>query len=349
MTDSLGVYLLRRLLFAIPTLIAISFFTFILLGAWLTPLWKIGTYSCPKPPYTAHCTPAYVALIHHAHLNEQLVPRWWHWANGLFTGHSSYPALPGNAGSALFNLNHHLPQYKIWPQVWTALGHTGVLIGLALLLVVLTSLALGVFAARRPGSIRDVTVRTAAYSAWSVPAFLLALLLQELFARLSVAYGWHGLYITGVPGPEAGTGFHFVVDWLRHLALPVVALSVAFIGGYSRYVRSSMLIALNAPYTTAARAKGLSERRLTLHALRNSLVPLVSVVALDFGAIFGASLAVDYVFNLHGIASYLAQSLYDSDPYEVEPIILVAAGTVLLSRVVADVATTMLDPRTRLA
>ncbi len=347
MGDSYLVYFIRRLLFAIPTLIAISFFTFLLLGAWLNPLWRIGVFNCPKHGYTLHCTPGYLRIVHAYHLNEHLIPRWWFWAKGVFTGSSAYPVI-GTTSFGSVDLNR-LPQYKIWPQVWTALEHTAVLIALAMLVVVVVSMALGILAARRPGSIRDVTVRTVAYSTWSVPAFLLALLLQELFARLSIAYGWRPVYITGIPGSEAGTGFHFVVDWLQHLALPVIALAAGFVGGYSRYVRSAMLVSLNAPYTVTARAKGLSETRLTLrHALRNSLIPFVNVLALDFGTIFGASLAVDYVFNLHGIARYLVQGLFDSDPYEVEPIILVAACFVLLSRVAADVLTNRLDPRTRL-
>ena len=348
MRQSSLVYLLRRVLFAIPTVIGISFFTFILLGAWLNPLWRIGVFNCPKHGYTRDCTPGYLRLIDAYHLNQHLVPRWWFWAKGVFTGASSYPAVPTNPNGRVDV--YRLPQYKIWPQVWTALEHTAVLIALAMVVVIVLSLALGILAARRPGTARDVTVRTVAYSTWSVPAFLLALLLQELFVRLAIAYGWRPVYLQGIPGSEAGTGFHFVLDWLQHLALPVIALAVGFIGAYSRYVRSAMLVSLNAPYVVAARAKGMSETRLTLlHALRNSMIPFVNVLALDFGAIFGASLAVDWVFKLHGIASYLAQGLFDSDPYEVEPVVLVAAGFVLLSRVVADALTTRLDPRVRLA
>jgi peptide/nickel transport system permease protein len=179
-----------------------------------------------------------------------------------------------------------------------------------------------------------------------MPAFLLALLLQQLFARLAIAHGFRPFAVTGIPGPEAGTGFHFVKDWLQHLVLPVTALAAGFIGAYSRYVRSAMLVSLNAPYTATARAKGLSEKRLTIrHALRNSLIPFTNIVALDFGSLFGASLAVDYVYDQHGLASYLVKALFDSDPYEVEPIILVAAGVVLCSRALADVVTARLDPR----
>jgi len=225
-----------------------------------------------------------------------------------------------------------------------------VLIALALLIVFSLSVLLGTFAARRPGRPGDVLARTFAYSTWSIPAFLLALLLQELFARIAIAYDWHPVYVTGIPGPETGTGLHFVLIWLQHLALPVIALAAGFVGAYSRYVRSAMLVSLNAPYTTTARAKGLSEARLTVrHALRNSLIPFVNVLALDFGAIFGASLAVDYVFDQHGLASHLVKALFDSDPYEVEPLVLVAAGVVLVSRMVADVTTRRLDPRARLA
>jgi peptide/nickel transport system permease protein len=211
--------------------------------------------------------------------------------------------------------------------------------------VVLLSVAIGTFAARRAGRPSDVVVRAVTYSTWSIPAFLLALLLQELFARLALRHHWQPLYVVGVPGPEAGTGFHFVLDWIRHLTLPVVSLAVGFVGAYSRYVRSAMLVSLGAAYTTTARAKGLTERRVTVgHALHNSLIPFVNVLAFDFGAIFGASLAVDFVFDQHGLASFLVQGLFNSDPYEVEPVILIAAGIVLLSRAFAGVVTARLDP-----
>jgi len=131
---------------------------------------------------------------------------------------------------------------------------------------------------------------------------------------------------------------------------PVTALATGFVGAYSRYVRSAMLVSLSTPWAIAARAKGISDRRLTFnHALRNSLVPFVNVLALDFGAIFGASLAVDFVFAQHGLASFLVQGLFNSDPYEVEPVVVIAAGIVLLSRALADVTTARLDPRAHLA
>lgn len=340
MSDSLGVYLLRRLLLAIPVLIGISLVT-LLLGAWLNPLWQaLGPTQCTTyGPITKTCSATIHKVMRDYHLGDHLVPRWWYWATGLINGHSSH---------AISTRGSFTP--RIWPHVWAATAHTAILIALALIVVVVLSVAIGTFAARRPGHPSDVVVRAFAYSSWSIPAFLLGLLLQELFIRIEVTYGWHPFYIGGVPGPEAGTGFHFILDWARHLTLPVLALAVGFIGAYSRYVRSAMLVSLGAPYTTAARAKGLPEGQLTFrHALRNSLIPFVNVLALDFGAIFGASLAVDFVFGFHGLASYLADGLVNSDPYQVEPVIIVAAAIVLLSRAFADVLTAWLDPRVRLA
>jgi peptide/nickel transport system permease protein len=343
MSDSLGVYVLRRLLFAIPTLIGISFVTFVLLGAWLNPLYQaLGPVNCQVGgPTSKVCSATIQHVMHEYHLDAHLVPRWWYWAGGLFTGKSGHPISDPRG----LRFSEH-----IWPDVWRATGHTTVLIAFALLLVVVLSVSLGVFSARRAGHPSDVAVRIAAYSTWSIPAFLLALLLQQLAARLALVYHWQPLYAGGVPGPEAGTGFHFVLDWIRHLTLPVIALAVGFVGVYSRYLRSTLLVSLHAPYTTTARAKGVSERRLTWrHALRNSLIPFTNVMALDFGAIFGASLAVDYVFGQHGLASYLVQGLFNSDPYQVEPVVVIAAGVVLVSRVLADVVTAKLDPRVRLA
>lgn len=335
MGDSLGVYLLRRLLLAIPMLLGISLATFVALAAWLSPLWKIGASGCGLAAQKAQCPPDIVKLASNAHLYNHLVVRWWIWLRGLFTGQSGRPAVARSL---------------IWPQVWAALAHTGVLLVLALILIVVGSIALGTFAARRAGKPDDLAIRAVGYASWSIPTFLAALLIQQLFARLALDHGFQPFFITGIPGPEAGTGFHFVLDWLRHLTLPVTALAAGFIGGYARYVRSVMLVSLHAPYATTARAKGLSESQVTVrHALRTSLIPFVNVLALDFGALFGASLAVDYVFDQHGLASFLVQALFDSDPYEVEPVILVAAGVVLLSRLFADVTTRWLDPRVRLA
>ena len=134
---------------------------------------------------------------------------------------------------------------------------------------------------------------------------------------------------------------HYVVGVLRHITVPAVALSLAFIGLHSRYLRSSLLVALSAPYTTTACAKGLPERRVVLqHALRNSLATFTSALLLDFGAIFGAAMAVDWVFRLNGLGTLLVIEINGVgagdgprylDAYAVETLLTVAAALVVVS------------------
>lgn len=136
--------------------------------------------------------------------------------------------------------------------------------------------------------------------------------------------------------------------------MPAIALAVSFIGLHARYLRSSLLVALHAPYTTTARAKGLPERAVIFrHALRNSLATFVSALLLDFGAIFGAAMAVDYVFRLDGVGMLF---LYEISAFsEVLPVhfysltllLTLTAGLVLLASFTAEAAVTWLDPRAR--
>jgi peptide/nickel transport system permease protein len=321
-------YLLRRLLLAALVFVAVSLLGFVLLAAPVDPLWqKYG------PVYNE----ARARDAELFHLNDPAVEQYWLWVKGTISGAP--------------DVSHTVVQhYAIWPRVWSALGHTALLAGLSVVVVVIFGLVIGTIAASRPGSALDVVLRTGAYLTWSVPAFVVAVLLQLLLTRLALAHDFHPFAVRGLPLPgQAGTGFHFVGVWLQHLALPVFAISVGFIGSYSRYVRSAMLVSLNEPYSLTARAKGLPEWRvITRHALRNSLIPFVSLLTLDFGALFGATLVADYVFSQEGLASFLRQAVFDADPFEVQPLILVGAVSVLVFSLLGDLVAAWLDPRIRL-
>jgi peptide/nickel transport system permease protein len=329
------VYVLRRLLLATFVFVAVSFLAFVLLAAPLDPLWKLG------PGYS----PLREQLREQYHLNDPAVEQYLHWAKGTLTG---TPEVTRTVCGGRFVTCHHV---RIWPQIWPALGHTALLAGLSIAVVTFFSLLIGTIAATRPGSVIDVVLRTGSYVAWAFPAFVLAVLLQLLLEQLALNYDIHPFPVSGLPLPgEAGTGLRFVAIWLQHLALPVLTISVGFIGAYSRYVRSAMLISLNEPYTVTARAKGLTERHVvTRHALRNSLIPFVSLLTLDFSAVFGASLVADFIFAQQGLASYLRQAVYDADPFEVQPLVLVGAASVLVFSVFGDLIAARLDPRIRLA
>jgi len=255
-------------------------------------------------------------------------------------------------------------------NVLGGLGHTGALLGMTLVFVLVLSLALGVLAAVRRGGVFDFGFRAFSYTAWAVPPFLLALVLQS--ALLSMTHhGWHLFPVSGWPDNGCSTTFNFCVQApnvnpavhaakvLQALVIPAVALSVAFVGLHSRYLRSSLLVAFGAPYTDTARAKGLSERRIVLrHALRNSAGVFLSVLLLDIGAVIGASLAVDYVFRLGGLGLVflgmiggLGSQSGDGpkflDPYAVMSLLTLTAILVAAASLIAEIVVVWLDPRVR--
>jgi len=153
---------------------------------------------------------------------------------------------------------------------------------------------------------------------------------------ISSTNGWFLL------GPPTGG----VVDWLRHLFLPAVTLSLGLIGLYSRYLRSAMAVELGRPYVTVARAKGLTERRVLLrHALRNSLVPVTALMTLELGGIVGASIAADGVFGTGGLASEFLGALGHADPFELTAIVVMSAVVVCGFTLAGDLLVGLLDPR----
>ena len=329
-------YVVRRLLIALFVFVAVSFVSFLVFAAPLDPTWKLGPGFNPERE----------RLREEFHLNDPALSRYWHWAIGTISGspEATRTVCGGRGGGAC-------PHMEVWPRIWPALGRTALLAGLAIVVVSVFSLLIGTIAARAPGSPLDVFLRTGSYLTWSIPAFVVAVLLQVLLRRLALAYDFEPFPVSGLPLPgEAGTGFHFVRVWAQHLTLPVLTIAIGFIGAYSRYVRSAMLVSLAEPYALTARAKGLPERSVVLrHALRNSLIPFVSLVTLDFGALFGASLVADYVFAQQGLASALTGAVYNADPFEVQPLVLVGAASVLLFSLFGDLLVSRLDPRIRLA
>jgi len=240
---------------------------------------------------------------------------------------------------------------------------------MTLVLVLLLSLVFGVLAAARAGTWLDLGFRAFSYTAWAIPPFLLALVLQSVLIWLGSHASFHFFPVSGWPGACIyGTfgcaatpphGLHYAGEVLRFLLVPAIALSVAFVGVHSRYLRSSLLVALAAPYTTTARAKGLTERRLVLrHALRNSLGTFTSVLLLDFGAVVGAALAVDFVFRMNGLGLLFLSEIGGLgsqsgdgpkflDPYAVQALLTAIAAIVAAASLLAELAVLWLDPRAR--
>jgi peptide/nickel transport system permease protein len=289
-------------------------------------------------------------------LAETSLPHaYWVWLRGLPSGRS---------------LNDGLLAGHLLSSVGSAFGRTLLLLVVTMVLVLVISVPLACLAAAKRGSPLDFLLRCASYAVWAVPAFLLATLMQEGFGRIPGGWGLPWFPYVGWAGdcpngqgidnhnfrcPSGGTGLSHVGLVLDHLALPAMALALGFIGLQARYLRSSLLDALEAPYITVARAKGLTERVLIVrHAARNALVTFVPALVSDFGLIFGAALAIDFIFQLGGIGTLFINSLklnadgfVPVDTYALVLALLLGGALMLTVSVLGEVVLWLLDPRTR--
>jgi peptide/nickel transport system permease protein len=213
-------------------------------------------------------------------------------------------------------------------------------IGASVIWLVL-GVVLGLVSAVMAGRTTDRAVTALAMVGVSTPVFLIgALLLYGLAYKLALFP--NGGYVPLTANP---------VQWLYHMILPWIALSVLFIGFYSRVLRSNLLDVINEDYVRTARAKGLSERRvLVRHVLRNSLIPIVSLWGLDFAAVIGGgAILTESVFNLHGVGQYAAQSIGQLDLPPVLVIVMLGAFFVVVMSAVTDIVVAALDPRIKVA
>jgi peptide/nickel transport system permease protein len=197
----------------------------------------------------------------------------------------------------------------------------------------------GYLSAVRAGGLLDRVLTVVAVTGISIPVFwLAAIFLNYLTYELEIFPS--GGYVGLNEDP---------VEWANHLILPWITLAIVYVGFYSRVLRSNMLDAMDEDYVRTARAKGLSERRvMTRHVLRNSLVPIVTLFGLDFGALLGGAILVEGVFNLNGIGQYAYESLLNLDLPPIMAITLFGAFFVVLFNALVDIAYAYLDPRVKL-
>ena len=320
-------FVLRRILFSIPVLIATSFIIFTFVSVSGDPLAELRLN-----PRTSEETLDLIA--ERKHLYEPLLVQYKFWLQ-----------------DAVFNgFGTDLGGDEIWPDLRRVLGHTLQFLVLAEVLAVLFGVGLGVYSAVRQYSAFDHTATTFSFVAYSMPVFWFALLMQIVVTNLYNATGFRLFFTGGLSNPrlEDPSAVTFVIDRLQHLALPVIVLAIAFIASYSRYMRASMLEVVNADYVRTARAKGLRERHVIFrHAFRNALIPLTTVVALDFGAIFAGAIVTESIFSLDGMGTYFIHALGDKDVYPIMAWLMLTSVLVVTFNLLADVMYGWLDPRIR--
>ncbi len=320
-------YIIRRLLYSILVLIAASFlvFTFVAKGAG-DPLGPIRV--APNVDQAG-----LDRIAEEKHLNDSVFVRYGYWARDAVTD---------NFGEGL------LDNQPILPELWRVMKNTLQLVIVAELLAILIAIGIGVLSALRQYSVFDYTATTFSFLGLAMPLFWLALMLVVLNVQIQNWTGVKLFPVASLNDVDPGSGLSFAIDRAHHLALPILVLMIASIATYSRFMRASMLEVVNADYVRTARAKGLNERRVTMgHAFRNALIPLVTVIALNFGALIGGAVITETVFSLDGMGLYFINALGGADPYPVMAWLMVTATMVIIFNLVADILYGVLDPRVR--
>ncbi|MFT3999386.1 MAG: ABC transporter permease [Rhizobium sp.] len=312
-------YGLRRLVIGIGMLAALSMLVFVLLR--LTPGDPIDAYIDPSTPLS----PAAMAdLRERLGLDKPLPLQYVGWL---------LQALQGNLGYSIKRLDQ-----PVLTLVLSRIGPTVLLMGSALIMAVIAGIAAGVVGAVRRNSVTDVSLSVLALAGISSPAFLSALLGLYIFA---VRLGWlpSGGMLT--PGEDFSVG-----DLLRHLVLPSSLLAIAQAALIMRYMRASLLEVLNQDYVRTARAKGVIEFWVIVkHALRNALLPVVTVIGSTIGLAIGGAIFVESVFNWPGMGLLLVDAVTSRDYPVIMGATLVIGACVIVVNLLTDIAYAVIDPR----
>jgi len=215
----------------------------------------------------------------------------------------------------------------------------------ALLIAVITGAGLGIIAARRPNGLMSRIVSVVALAGHAAPVFWTGLMLLVLFTSV-----WPIMPVAGMSDPVAKlSGFAYARDVARHLVLPALTLAIVYVAQYSRLTRTSMMETLQADYIRTARAKGLPEWRVVgKHALRNALIPLVTLVGLQFGQLFAGAVLVETVFAWPGLGRLVFESILRRDYPTLLGILFFSALLVVIANVLTDLLYRLIDPRIRM-
>ena len=320
---TLGEFVFRRLLHAIPLLLAVVVvnFTIIHLAPGDPVNVMVGDFPAP---------PEYVERLRQEFGLDR--PLWQQLL--LYIGN----LLQGNFG---FSFANRQPVLQV---IFNRLPATLLLSGTALLFAAIVGVALGVLSSVRPYSWLDNLASVVALVGFSMPVFWLG---QLLIMGVALELKW--LPAQGMVSLRADLeGWRRALDTAGHLVLPACALSVRFIALNSRIARAAMLDVLRQEYIVAARAKGLPEGRVVyLHALRNSLIPIVTVIGFNFGFLLAGSALVETVFAWPGIGRLLYDSIFARDYPVIMGIFLIVCAGIIAINLLTDIAYAYLDPRVR--
>ncbi|MDA9549211.1 ABC transporter substrate-binding protein [Bradyrhizobium sp. CCBAU 45321] len=312
-------YVLRRLLIAVPSLLAISLVLFVVLAlAPGDPFSELATNPNVPPEVQA-------ALRAKFGLDDPIYLRYLHWLNAM---------LHGDWGFSFVS------RINVDTLILQRLPATLYVIGSAQILALLIAIPVGVYAATRPYSLFDQIANTLAFVGFSLPTFFTGILFILIF---SVTLDWLPfVYTTDIKA----TGIRWVLEMIRQAIMPVAVLGLFQAASMTRFVRSAMLDVIRLDYVTTARAKGLGQTTVIIkHVMRNAMIPVVTLIALQMPAVFGGAIVTEQIFRIPGIGSLLISSILSNDTPVVMAVTFVFACLVVLFNLIADVLYGWLDPR----
>lgn len=318
----MAAYLVRRLLINVLVFFLITIAIFMLVHkapgdpiAMLIPADQLNSGSA-----------AFIAQKRHElGLDQSVVVQYGHWLGNAFHGNLGYSLLNGRPVTSLLA---------------ERIGPTIELMGVGLLLSLLIAFPLGMVAALKRNTAVDYGATVVSLGSVSIPVFFLSLIAIYVFTLKFQLLPSSGISDPTAPGP---------IDSLRHLLLPAVILGFGNSGQFMRYVRSSMITELGADYVRTAEAKGAGPRRVVVrHAMRNSLIPVVTIVATNVPQLLAGAVVIEQVFAWPGMGQLAVSSVNQHDYSVIIGFALVIAILVLLSNLLADVLYTLVDPRVRL-
>ena len=314
----MGKYILKRILIAIPVLIGITLIDYAIMCLAGSPLEML------KGPRISDA--ALQAKEIAAGLDKPLIVQYFVWLWQLLQG----------------NLGYSMKSYEpVSAMIGSHIGPTLLLMGASLALSLLIAVPAGIYSAVKQYSKGDYAVVTASFIGSSIPSFFLALILIYIFTVKLGILPSGGMNTLGMDGS--------VADTIRHMVLPVTVLAVSLAGSNIRYIRSSFLEILQQDYLRTARAKGIGYKRVIWkHAMRNALLPIVTVIGMQIPMLFGGAVNIEQVFSWPGLGLMTMTAIMGRDYPVIMGVCLLSAVVVLVSNLITDILYALVDPTIQL-
>lgn len=314
----MGKYILKRILIAIPVLIGITLIDYAIMCLAGSPLEML------KGPRISDA--ALQAKEIAAGLDKPLIVQYFVWLWQLLQG----------------NLGYSMKSYEpVSAMIGSHIGPTLLLMGASLALSLLIAVPAGIYSAVKQYSKGDYAVVTVSFIGSSIPSFFLALILIYIFTVKLGILPSGGMNTLGMDGS--------VTDTIRHMVLPVTVLAVSLAGSNIRYIRSSFLEILQQDYLRTARAKGIGYKRVIWkHAMRNALLPIVTVIGMQIPMLFGGAVIIEQVFSWPGLGLMTMTAIMGRDYPVIMGVCLLSAVVVLVSNLITDILYALVDPTIQL-